>query len=128
MESQRWTQEELSHWEDEATERQVVGGVYDEVSDLAALRHLLESQADRQEQRWRSLQLQIHQLRQKVEADRQPPHAPSPAVPVAPVPVATMSAVPESPVPVPVPMVVRDGPGPAAVPNSSKKNQKQITF
>ncbi|CAL8337040.1 unnamed protein product [Boreogadus saida] len=80
-------EEEDGHGEDQAS-----GGDPPEESDLTAVRRLFEREASKQEQRWRSVQMQLNQLREDVEADRRPSSAPDPAAapalataPVAPV-------------------------------------------
>ena len=67
-------EEEDGHGEDQAS-----GGDPPEESDLAAVRRLFEREASKQEQRWRSVQMQLNQLREDVEADRRPSSAPDPA-------------------------------------------------
>ncbi|CAL8292678.1 unnamed protein product [Arctogadus glacialis] len=67
-------EEEDGHGEDQAS-----GGDPPEGSDLTAVRRLLEREASKQEQRWRSVQMQLNQLREDVEADRRPSPAPDPA-------------------------------------------------
>ena len=67
-------EEEEGHAEDQAS-----GGDPPEESDLAAVRRLFEREASKQEQRWRSVQMQLNQLREDVEADRRPSSAPDPA-------------------------------------------------
>ncbi|CAL8388876.1 unnamed protein product [Boreogadus saida] len=67
-------EEEDGHGEDQAS-----GGDPLEGSDLAAVRRLLEREASKQGQRWRSVYMQLNQLREDVEADRRPSPAPGPA-------------------------------------------------
>ncbi|CAL8378861.1 unnamed protein product [Boreogadus saida] len=61
--------EEDGHGEDQAS-----GGDPPEESDLTAVRRLFE-----RELLWRSVQMQLNQLREDVEADRRPSSAPDPA-------------------------------------------------
>ncbi|KAL2095443.1 hypothetical protein ACEWY4_010162 [Coilia grayii] len=105
------------------------GGGWQESSEFAMLRQLLEKQALVQEQRWRSVQLQLNQLREDVEAERRPsPIAaavpvpvlaaavpvPVPAVPVPAAAAAVPVPVPAAAVPVPVPAAAVPVPAAAA--------------
>ncbi|CAL8270260.1 unnamed protein product [Arctogadus glacialis] len=66
--------EEDGHGEDQASSGDPLEG-----SDLAAVRRLLEQEASKQEQHWRSVHMQLNQLKEDVEADRRPSPAPDPA-------------------------------------------------
>ena len=67
-------EEEDGHGEDQAS-----GGDPLEGSDLAAVRRILEREASKQEQHWRSVHMQLNQLKEDVEADRRSSPAPDPA-------------------------------------------------
>ncbi|CAL8333361.1 unnamed protein product [Arctogadus glacialis] len=60
-------EEEDGHGEDQAS-----GGDPPEESDLTVVRRLFEREASKQEQRWRSVQMQLNQLRE----DARPPFIP----------------------------------------------------
>ncbi|KAL2099489.1 hypothetical protein ACEWY4_003883 [Coilia grayii] len=125
MEGQRLTREDLGDMEN--MEEEFLGGdtgaeasrgVQSEGSDKLLERTLMaqEKEAYKQEQRWRSVQLQLNQLREDVEAERRP----SPAPPQGPPPggltpplggaPARGSPAPAPVVPAPAPVV----PAPAA--------------
>ena len=74
-------EEEDGHGEDQAS-----GGYPLEGSDLAAVRRILEREASKQEQHWRSVHMQLNQLKEDVEADRRSSPAPDPAPALAPAP------------------------------------------
>ena len=74
-------EEEDGHGEDQAS-----GGDPLEGSDLAAVRRILEREASKQEQHWRSVHMQLNQLKEDVEADRRSSPAPDPAPALAPAP------------------------------------------
>ncbi|CAL8372853.1 unnamed protein product [Arctogadus glacialis] len=115
-------EEEDGHGEDQAS-----GGDPPEGSDLTPVRRLLEREASKQEQRWRSVQMQLNQLREDVEADRRPSSAPDPAPDPAPAP-----ALAHAPAPAPAPAPVAPVTWPrAAIPRLEEDDdieQYLITF
>ncbi|KAL2080769.1 hypothetical protein ACEWY4_024563 [Coilia grayii] len=115
MEGQRLTREDLDDTEEaeellDEEQHTPVGATAQPESEMAALRHLLErtlkaheQESYKEELRWRSVQLQLNQLREDVEGERRPFPAPAPVVP-APAPV----------IPAPAPAPVVPAPAPAA--------------
>ncbi|KAL2088246.1 hypothetical protein ACEWY4_015145 [Coilia grayii] len=121
MEGQRLTREDLGDLEEveellDEEQHTPVGATAQPESEMAALRHLLERtlkahehESYKQELRWRSVQLQLNQLREDVEAERRPFPAPVPApAPVVPAP----APAPVVPAPAPAPVVPAPAPAP----------------